>query len=173
MQQILFAMSAVALGLSLQGSAQDPPDFSGVWRMDPSRSESAHQAVPIGPVTLIIKQNADELSIETRRSEKHKPAVSSETLTFGLHGSESSIVGNSGVQIKVKAHFDGTKLVTETAREIQGSAVTTMQVFSLDPSGKELTVHQTLTIQHGYQFPGAANTGTGKDVFIKSRGIKK
>jgi hypothetical protein len=48
-----------------------------------------------------------------------------------------------------------------------------MQVFSLDPSGKELTVHQTLTIQHGYQFPGAANTGTGKDVFTKIRGIKK
>jgi hypothetical protein len=172
MRQIMFAMSTMALGLSLQGRAQQPPDLSGVWRMDPSRSESAHQAVPIGPVTMIIKQTADALSIETRRSEKQKPAVSSETLTFRL-GSENSIVGNAGVQIKVKAHFDGTKLITETAREIQGSAVTTMQVFSLERGGKELTVHQTVTVQHGYQFPGAANTGTGRDVFSKIRRIKK
>jgi hypothetical protein len=172
MRRILFAMSTMALVVSVPGSAQESPDFSGAWRMDPSRSESAHQAVPIGPVTLIIKQSADELRIETRRSEKHKAAVTSEALTFRL-GSESSIVGDSGVPIKVKAHFDGTKLVTETAREIQGSAVTTMQVFTLDASGKELTVHQTLTIQHGYQFPGAANTGTGTDVFVKIRGIKK
>ena len=173
MRQMMLAMSTMALGLSLQGSAQEPADFSGVWRMDPSRSESAHQAAPIGPVTLIIKQNADQLSIETRRSEKHKPAVSTEKLTFRIGGPESSIVGNSGVPIKVKAHFDGTKLITETAREIQGSAVTTVYVFTLDSSGKELTVNQTLTIQHGYQFPGAANTGTGKDVFIRSRGTGK
>ena len=39
-----------------------------------------HQAVPIGPVTLIIKQNAAELSVETRRAQKHKPTVSTETL---------------------------------------------------------------------------------------------
>jgi hypothetical protein len=48
-----------------------------------------------------------------------------------------------------------------------------MQVFSLEPGGKELTVHQTVTVQHGYQFPGAANTGTGRDVFSKIRRIKK
>ena len=130
-------------------------------------------AIPIGPVTLIVKQSADELTIETRMGAKNKQAASSETLTFKLHGTENSIVGNSGAPIKVKAHLDGATLITETARNVQDSTVTTMDVFSLDASGKELTVHRTLTIQHGYQFPGAANTGTGKDVFIKSKGTKK
>jgi hypothetical protein len=173
-QQIKLALSTTVLLFSLQAPAQAPIDFSGVWQMDPSRSESAHQATPIGPITLVIKQGATELSIETRRSERHKPAISSETLTFKLDGSENSIVGSYGVQIKGKAHWDGTKLITETARNIQGSAVTIMQVFSLDASRKEMTVDNTLTVQHGYQSQSANNTGRGKDVFIKSRrSIKK
>ena len=173
MQQIRFTPCIMALLFALQGHAEQTSDFSGVWQMDPSRSESAHQAVPIGPVTLIIKQNASELSIETRRAQKNKPAISSETLTFKLDGSENSIVGNSGAQIQATAHWDGTKLITETSRNIQGSTVTTMHVFSLDASGKELTIDKTLTVQHGYQFQGANNTGTGKDVFIKNRGSLK
>ena len=173
MQQIRFTLSTMAFLFSLQGTAQETTDFSGVWQMDPSRSESAHQAVPIGPVTLIIKQNPAELSIETRRAQKNKPAISSETLTFKLDGSENSIVGNTEAQIQAKAHWDGTKLITETSRNIQGSTVTTMHVFSLDASGKELTIDKTLTVQHGYQFEGANNTGRGKDVFIKSRGSFK
>ena len=169
MRLIKFALSTTALLFSLHATAQEPIDFSGVWQMDPSRSESAHQATPIGSFTLVIKQAATELSIETRRSEKPKSAISSETLTFKLDGSENSIEGNYGVQIKAKAHWDGTKLITETERSIQGSTVTTTQVFSLDASRKEMTVDNTLTVQHGYQSQGANNTGRGKDVFIKSR----
>jgi hypothetical protein len=173
MQQISLTKLTMALLFGLQGGAQETTDFSGVWQMDLSRSESAHQAVPIGPVTLIIKQNATELSIETRRAQKHKPAVSSETLTFKMDGSENSIAGNSGEPIQTKAHWDGTKLITETSRNINGSTVTTMHVFSVDASGKELTIDKTLTVQHGYQFAGANNTGTGKDVFIKSKASLK
>ena len=163
----------MAFFLSLPAGAQERTDFSGVWQMDLSRSDSAHQAVPIGPVTLIIKQTAAELSIETRRAQKDKSAISSETLTFKLDGSENTIVGNFGVQIEAKAHWDGTKLITETTRNIQGSTVTTMHVFSLDASGKELTIDKTLTVQHGYQSQGANNTGRGKDVFTKRRGSPK
>jgi hypothetical protein len=77
MRQIKFALSTTVLLFSLHATAQEPIDFSGVWRMDSSRSESAHQATPIGTVTLVIKQTATELSIETRRSERHKSAISS------------------------------------------------------------------------------------------------
>ena len=178
MQQIRLVLSAIVLLLSLQASDPEVSEFSGVWQMDPSRSESAHQAVPIGPVTLVIKQNAAEVSIETRRGQRHKRGISSETLTYRLDGSENSTAGNSGVQIKAKAHWEGTKLITETERNVQGSTVTTVNVFSLDASGKELMVDKTLAVQHGYQFQGArntgtANTGTAKDVFIKSRASVK
>ena len=167
MQQIRLKVSTIALLLSLPGSAQNATDFSGRWQMDPSRSESAHQDVPIGPVTLKIKQDASGLTITTRWSQQGKP-ISNETLTFKLDGSESSMF--TGTQVQTKAHWEGTKLITETSRNIQGSTVTTMHVFSLDASGKELTIDKTFTVQHGYQFQGANNTGRGKDVFIKRRG---
>src|SRR5437899_2205895 len=104
MKQIRFTLSAMAFVLSLQASAPETAAFSGVWRMDLSRSDSAHQAVPIGPVTLIIKQNSDEVSIETRRAQKGKPAIYSETLTFKLDGSENTITGSNGTPVQVKAH---------------------------------------------------------------------
>jgi hypothetical protein len=149
-------------------AAQEPAGVSGVWQMDPSRSESAHQAQPIGPVTLVITRNADNLTIETRKGAGRKSS-SSEKLTYKFDGPAISTADTSGGQIKAKAHWDGPKLVTETARNVQGSTVTTMSVFSLDASGNELTVQKSLTVQHGYQFEGAANTGTAKDVFIRAR----
>jgi hypothetical protein len=173
MQQARFTALALALLFALQGGGQQRPDFSGVWQMDRSRSESAHQGVPIGPVTLVIKQNPAQVSIETRSAQKGKGPISSETLTFKLDGSESSITSGSGAKIQTKAHWDENRLVAETSRDIHGSTVTTMHVLSLDTSGKELTIDKTLTVQHGYQFQGANSKGSGKDVFIRSKGSSK
>jgi hypothetical protein len=175
MQQIWFALSAAAVLLAPNAIAQDPATVAGVWHMDATRSESAHQAVPIGPVTLIIKPAAGGLSIETRTGKLNQRRISSETLTYKLDGSESSSVNRAGGQVKTKAHWDGAKLVTETAQDVQGSTVTTMYVFSVDPGGKELTVDKSLTVQHGYQFEGgAANTGKATDVFTRSKpAVKK
>jgi len=166
-------VGVIALLGAVCAIGQQSPELTGVWQMDMSRSESAHQAIPIGPVTMVIERNTDELTIETRKGSDRKPG-SSEKLSYKLDGSETSTLNNAGTQIKAKAHWDGSKLVTETARNVQGSTVTTMCVFSLDASGSELTVDKSLTVQHGYQFEGAANTGTAKDVFTRGkRSVKK
>jgi hypothetical protein len=156
------------LALSAPAFSQQAADFSGVWDMDPARSESAHQAVPIGPVTLVIKATASDLTIETRRAAKGKVRASREKLTFLLDGSENTIPDKAGAPIKTKARFDGPKLIAETARTIQGSTVTTVQAFHLE--GKDLIVDKTLTIQHGYQSPtpDANNAGKGTDTFVRS-----
>jgi hypothetical protein len=174
MSRMAIAIFTLALVSPLAVGLQSTADFSGTWKMDDSRSESAHQAVPIGPVTLVIKQTATELSIETRRSDTNKSAIRSETLTYKLDGSESTVAGTDGAPIKSQAHWEGSKLVTGTTRNIDGSTITTTYVHSLDPKGTELTVHKTLTVQHGYQFDGAKNSGTGTDVFIKVKaGVAK
>ena len=166
----IIGLCCVALLLSLQATAQQPADFSGVWEMDPSRSASALQATPIGPVTLVINIQSTDLSVETRRKEPGKRTLSSEVPTYKIDGPETSNVGASGVEIKAKARWDGTRLVAETVRKIQGSTVTTTHVFILDADGKELTIDKTLTVQHGYQFQGANNTGAGRDVFVRRKG---
>ncbi len=59
----VFALSSTA-GLR----AQNRPDFSGTWTMDLTRSEAAAQGMPIGPVTVVIRQMPEELRIDTTRN---------------------------------------------------------------------------------------------------------
>jgi hypothetical protein len=169
MPRIKFVVPMVALVLPLAADGQNAIDFSGTWKMDAARSESAHQAVPIGPVTLVITQTATELRIETRRGEPDKSAIRSEILTYKLDGSETTTAAADGATIKCRASWEGSKLITATTRNIQEATVTTLFVHTLDPKGNEMTVHKTLTVQHGYQFAGAKNSGTGTDVFIKTK----
>jgi len=156
-----------AAGVTAQNLAR--ADFSGAWAMDARRSESAHQDVPIGPVNLVITQDASEIAIETTRKESKASAVFHEILKYRLDGTELTMVGDGGSKVTTKARWDGPKLVTETARNIQGSTVTTLYVQSLAPGAREMTIEKSLTVQHGYQFEGAKTTGRGTDIFVKSR----
>jgi len=143
-------------------------DLSGTWKMDPSRSESAHQAVPIGAVVLIVRQTATSITLETRRHEASGSEVQTEVLPFLLNGAETTtrILDRP---VKTKAHWDGPKLITETERTVNGASVTTRNVHTLSNTGKELKVEKTLTVQHGYQFEGSKSYGTGTDVFVKTK----
>jgi hypothetical protein len=152
-------------------ATDDQKDFSGRWKMDRSRSESAHQAVPIGAVMLVIQQTATELRVETITTPRDASAsTSAETLTYKLDGSENIAPSKSGVEIKTRAKWDGPKLVLEAGRTINGAPVTTQHVLSLDAGGKELSIDKTLRIQHGYQTNSGNNTGRGRDVFVKELG---
>jgi hypothetical protein len=154
-------------------ASDEQNDFSGAWKMDSARSESAHQAVPVGSVTLVIKQTETEVTIETTTSVGRDASASTETVTYKLDGSENAIVGASGAQIKTRARWDGQKLVTQTLRSVNGTPVTIQHVFTLGAGGKELTLDKTLTVQHGYQSPGGNNVGTGRDVFVRTRGSRQ
>jgi len=160
--------SALLFLLPLIVRAQTP-NLSGTWNMDPGRSESAHQAVPIGPVTLVIRQTESGITIETRRKDRNTSELSTETLPYTFDGKESVTRDKQGEPIRSWAHWDGAKLITETARNVHGTAVTTNYFFSLDADGKELIIEKALTVQHGYQGQGAKTTGTGKDVFVRAK----
>jgi hypothetical protein len=138
--------------------AQGKPDFSGSWTMDRSRSESAMQNEPIGPVTVVIAQTLGEVRIETTRT------PGSSVVTYKLDGSEVTIPGGTA-----KTHWDGTMLVTEAVRNIQGQTVTTKETRRLNPDGSEMTVETMLVVQHGYSLRGTPNYGAGKDVYVRSR----
>ncbi len=138
------------------------PDFSGTWEMDRTRSDSAGPGSVSGTVTLRIKQTPGEVSIETRH-----PDGKTETLVYKLDRSwtEKPIQENGPFQWR--AELSGSKLVTETHRNINRSTVTVREEMSMEANGKELHVDRTLVVQHGYQMQGAKNYSTGKDVFVK------
>lgn len=129
------------------------PDFSGAWELD---------APSAARVTLTIKQTPAEVTIETRSG-------ASDVLTYKLDGSETTVAGASGTPITTRARWEGAKLVTETARTVNGAAVTTMHVLSLNSTGRELTVEKTLMVQHGYRSLVPRNTGSGKEVYLRAK----
>jgi hypothetical protein len=106
--------AAVALTVATL-DAQSRPDFSGTWTMDRERSESLHQSEPIEPPTIVITQDASELTIETKRS----------TSTTRAHYTivPSSGPGNAPPAIGTRAFWDGAALVTEGNRTVQGQTV--------------------------------------------------
>ena len=142
-------------------------DLSGTWKLDAARSESAHQAVPIGAVILVIHQSPTGITVETRRTEAGKSEVQTEILRYLPNGAEMTTTIQD-LPVKTKAHWDGNKWITETERTINGASVTTRNVHTLNSNGKELKVEKTLMVQHGYQFPGAKNYASGTDIFVKS-----
>ena len=160
-------LTAVILFLAFQATSPTSPDLSGTWVMDFTRSESAHQDVPIGPVTVVIKQTPAEITIDTARKPTKTGAAVHEIVTYNLDGTESENSNRGKSIITAKAHWDGETLVTETTRNIQDSTVTTIYNHHLQASGREMVIEKSLTVQHGYQFQGAKTTGRGKDVFVK------
>src|SRR5215468_304329 len=103
MTNVRSALLIVTLALPFSAHAQGRPDFSGTWSMDRSRSESAMQADPIGPTTVVITQAAGGLQIATTRDSR------TATIVYKLDGSPSPIPGGTAT-----SHWEGTTLVTET-----------------------------------------------------------
>ena len=166
-------LSYLAISLLSYGAAtgQDHPDFAGTWVMDVNRSETAGQAPELlrrTPVTLIIAHSPDGLRVETQADGRR------ESVTYSFKSREEAPrpVGTSGANSTVQealAAWSGDKLETSAVLNVNGQAVTKAVSWTLDPSGREMTLESKLIVQHGYERNGA-NVGTAKDVYIKSAG---
>jgi hypothetical protein len=176
MKRILLASSALSLLFPCILAGQTRPDFSGTWRMDASRSESAMQAEPIKSMTVVIKQTASDITIETT-TERGK---SLETYSLiqtprGEAAKSPEKAGEKGAQPALEkatekaARWQGEALVTEVVRDVRGQSVTAQQSRRLAASGNEMIVESIVEVQHGYTLSGAKNYGSGKDVFIRVR----
>ncbi len=131
--------------------------FAGTWQLDPARSESAAESSD--PVLVEISQTDRELTIATMQgSRRHQVAyvfTSGPPAPYGIDGSAG------------RASWNGTTLVTEGTRLIQGQTVATRETRTLNRDATEMTVEVVVIVQHGYQFRGARNYGIGKDVYTK------
>ena len=156
MKSISLMVLTLVLAISATPGAQPRPDFSGTWAMDLSRSESAMQADPIGPTTVAIEQTPTELKMTTTRDAK------STTVVYRLDGTPVAIPGGTAT-----SRWNGSSLVTEIVRTIQGQTVTMNETRRLNLAGNELLVESVLVVQHGYTLHGSQNYGAGRDVFTR------
>jgi hypothetical protein len=146
---LLAATMAVILPFAARPLAQVKPDFSGTWTLDAAKSDPPPQGRGGGgggAGTLTIKQTATELSIQSEGRQ------GPQTMTYKLDGSESKNeqMGRGGAQTIVsKAKWDGSSLVIDTTREVQGMSITTHEVRRLDNGGKEMKVESTTQTPQG------------------------
>jgi hypothetical protein len=126
------------------------PDFSGTWKLDPTRSRVTAAAALAGligagaPDTLHITQPANgTVVIESQINEGHarlyRPGYKTSTPVF---------VGPAGT-VTMTSKWDGRALVSEGNRDTAtGTSTTVMQmkeVITLSPDGRTLTVDVTTT----------------------------
>jgi len=149
MKRFMLAATMAAVILPFAAHAQGKPDFSGTWTLDTAKSDPAPQGRGGGgAATLTIKQTASELSIQSEGRQ------GPQTMTYKLDGSESKNeqMGRGGAQTIVsKAKWDGSSLVIDTTRDIQGMSITTHEVRKLDNGGKEMKVETTIQTPQGEQ----------------------
>jgi len=148
---VLFAAAVV------QASA--PADFSGVWMLDPARSETLRSGgqVERGPITI------------TRRGETFDVSplrVGAETVTT-LAEDVSSLAQASQRPL---AHPNGPALVTHSQMTINGKAVTVRYTRTLAPGGDEMTVQTNVAIHHGYSNGEALPESEAQDVYVRAPG---
>ena len=149
MKRFLLAATMAAVILPFAAHAQGKPDFSGTWTLDAAKSDPApagRGGGGGGAANLTIKQNATDLSVQSEGRQ------GPQTMTYKLDGSESKNeqMGRGGAQTIVsKAKWDGSSLVIDTTRDIQGMSITTHEVRKLDNGGKEMKVESTTQTPQG------------------------
>jgi hypothetical protein len=136
-------MAAAILALATVAAAQQKPDFSGTWTLDPASAPAdgggrgGGGGLGAGPTT--VKQTADALMVERTMGGN---AV---TLTYKLDGTDSRnvLTGPNGQQADTMSNvkWDGPKLTIVTKTEMNGQLMEYTQAWTVD--GSTLTVETT------------------------------
>ena len=186
MRNTLLVVAAAVVSLQTFVAAQQVPDLTGTWVMDPTRSASAQSGghaptkVQDSPATevWVIQQMPEALIIERQLSntskavtysfDKKSPATAPAVAPGGTtaRNDEAAVLGSevSDARAEIK---DG-KVVTRLEMKVNGKTVTTDETLSLSKNGRELTVERVLVVHHGYE--GQTRTdAVGKDVFVRTR----
>src|SRR6476619_2244073 len=125
MRRVMLLALIGAIVLPFSARAQGKADFSGTWTLDTAKSDPAPQGRGGGGGgggTQTIKQTGTELAVTTEGRQ------GPQTMTYKLDGSESTnqVMGRGGAQtVKSTAKWDGSSLVIDTTRDIQGMTITT------------------------------------------------
>jgi hypothetical protein len=162
----LTAAILLVIGIGVP-SEQVRPSFSGAWARDDARSGSAAPETNPAPVVWEIQESSDAVVIDRKRGER----VARFTYAVGekrptpRHAAPT--VAPTADAPGNRAYWDGDRLVLETLQDIQGKTVTTREVLTLAPDGRELVVARVVEVEHGYTMKGAQSSNAATDVFVR------
>ena len=115
----------------------DPPNLSGTWTLNVSKSNYGQIPPPASQVDTIVHS---EPSFKITADQKGGMMGDSNTTTaLSTDGNEVTIPGAGGSVVKATAHWEGAALIVTSKVDFQGSPVTVKTTYTLSADGKTLT----------------------------------
>jgi hypothetical protein len=143
---IVFRILAPALLLGAVNQVCAQPNFSGEWKMNPTRSNFAPLPLP-DKLVRKISQHDSHLKIKTTQFGQQREIVTD--LAYTTDGAVCKNVIR-GEAFTGTARWDGDTLVIQSKREVQGMEIIQRESWTLSTDG------QTLTIGNHIQTPQGA-----------------
>jgi len=141
------AVASTAPLVAQNGSGGSHTDFSGKWTLDVSKLDGPMAQAGITSATMTITQDAKVMKQDqSMSSAMGSNAVS---VTYNLDGSESKNTVSQGpvsLDMTSKTSWDGPTLVINTKSEIQGNPYERTDRYSLDSTGKVMTIETNVNV---------------------------
>jgi hypothetical protein len=159
---IAYSSIFVVVMMAMVSVSAAPADFSGTWKLDPSKSTLPQRPGGGGgapaDVTLVVKQDAKTLTAERKAVRDGQP-VPSTPVTYNLDGSETTsqmtgrMTGTSKHTTKWQGDGKILEINTVSKLNMQGQEfeVTAQAHWELMDGGKTLKVHTKRTTPQGEQ----------------------
>ena len=136
---------AFAAFLGLLGAASTTPNFSGEWKMDPNRSNFSPLPAPDSLVRK-ISHNGSHLKIATTQWGQQREITTELSYTTDGRPCKNTV---SGQEVTGSARWDGSQLVVESTRVVQGMQIGQREVWSLSEDGQTLTISNRVHTPQG------------------------
>jgi hypothetical protein len=136
-----FILAASFAALLLASHAQAATNFTGVWKLNLSKSDLGPVPAP-DVMTRTVNHNDPSLQISTYTKGAQGEATSE--IKYTTDGKPAENKGSKG-----SAKVDGDKLVVDSVRDYQGSQISLHDVWSLSADGKTLTVNSHIVAPQG------------------------
>lgn len=138
-RMFLMAASAVVV------LAADKPNFSGTWTAQMDKSDFGMMPPPQS-MSRKIEHAEPEMKITT--TQKGERGENTSESKFTTDGKEATVKMRNR-EAKLKAKWDGEKLIVESKSEFNGAELTQKETWSLSENGKMLTISNDINSPMG------------------------
>jgi hypothetical protein len=124
--------------------AQDHPNLSGTWKLNPSKSQLSEFSSSAR--TDVITQDGSQFTDKVTAT--NQMGDSSYTLTFTADGKKVALTDANAVNIgmlsvsDITAQWNGAQLVLNITEAIEGNPIPEKDTYELSSDGKTLTISQ-------------------------------
>ena len=136
-------LSNTVLAILLAGftPAMAKPNFTGEWKMVPSKSDYGAMDAPASSTRKIDHQEPNIHMVATQKGARGELTQDFKYATDGKEYVNTSRLGEARSVLK----WDGDTLVVSTKRTVMGRDIQVVDRWSLSPDGKTMTVEGKIT----------------------------